>query len=147
VVSNLTNRATVLLNYRLGDVVTLGTEPCPCGRTLPTLDRIDGRADDAVLMPDGRLLRGLLVVFAVQHCPGTIQVQLRQEELRRFVVRVVTKENADKAEIATEARRAVHEMVGSDATVEVEFPPFIPPEESGKVRAVVRSVPAPTTAR
>ena len=36
VISNLTNPVTVLLNYKLGDVVTLGAEACPCGRRRST---------------------------------------------------------------------------------------------------------------
>ena len=49
VLSNLTNRATVLLNYQLGDRVTLAKELCPCGRTLPLIETIDGRSEDLVL--------------------------------------------------------------------------------------------------
>lgn len=45
VISNLTNRAPVLLNYRQGDTVTLGGEPCPCGRSLPTLGRASPGSD------------------------------------------------------------------------------------------------------
>lgn len=44
VVSNLTNRATVLLSYRIGDLGALSAEPCPCGRTLPVLQQLAGRA-------------------------------------------------------------------------------------------------------
>src|SRR5262249_9189211 len=54
VISNLSNRATVLLNYRLGDVVTVSATACPCGRSLPTIDRIAGRADDLLRLPDGQ---------------------------------------------------------------------------------------------
>lgn len=37
IVSNLMNRATVLLNYRLRDVAQWMGSPCGCGRTLPLL--------------------------------------------------------------------------------------------------------------
>src|SRR4030067_870432 len=37
IISNLVNRATVLLNYRLHDVAALSDELCPCGRTLALL--------------------------------------------------------------------------------------------------------------
>jgi hypothetical protein len=37
VVSNLVNRETVLLNYRLGDVAASLPDRCPCGRSLPLL--------------------------------------------------------------------------------------------------------------
>lgn len=41
VISNLVNRASVPLNYKLGDVVTLSAAQCACGRTLPTIETID----------------------------------------------------------------------------------------------------------
>ncbi|MGH8008124.1 MAG: phenylacetate--CoA ligase family protein, partial [Candidatus Binatia bacterium] len=89
VISNLTNRATVLLNYKLGDIVTVGEGPCPCGRTLPTIERIDGRADDFIARPGGHKMHALVVLAPLHHVPGVIQVQLIQEDLQRFSLRVV----------------------------------------------------------
>ena len=54
IVSNLVNRATVLLNYRLGDVACLLPEPCTCGRSLPLLSAILGRSDDWIRLPSGQ---------------------------------------------------------------------------------------------
>ena len=55
VVSNLVNRGTVVLNYRLGDVATklLAGDRCPCGRSLPMLSLIEGRQDDWLKSPAG----------------------------------------------------------------------------------------------
>ena len=44
--SNLVNRATVLLNYRMGDLAARLDGPCPCGRRLPMLSFIVGRTVD-----------------------------------------------------------------------------------------------------
>lgn len=41
VISNLVNRATVLLNYRLGDLAILDERSCGCGRTFPLLQFIE----------------------------------------------------------------------------------------------------------
>ena len=38
VLSNLVNRGTILLNYRLGDIASRLEEPCPCGRSFRRLD-------------------------------------------------------------------------------------------------------------
>lgn len=46
IVSNLHNTATVLLNYRLGDLAEMSTQDCPCGRNLPLLRELHGRAVD-----------------------------------------------------------------------------------------------------
>ena len=53
VISNLVNRAQVLLNYRLGDLAYWKTEPCGCGRSLPLLEHPPGRRDDSVRLPRG----------------------------------------------------------------------------------------------
>jgi phenylacetate-CoA ligase len=42
-VSNLVNRGTVLLNYRLGDVAATIPDPCACGRPLPRLRLLEVR--------------------------------------------------------------------------------------------------------
>ena len=60
VVSNLVNRATVILNYRSGDVGAMGEGPCSCGRTLPLLARMHGRSSDIVRLADGRELPALV---------------------------------------------------------------------------------------
>ena len=43
VISNLVNRGAVLLNYRLGDVASLSTGKCSCGRILLMLSELEGR--------------------------------------------------------------------------------------------------------
>jgi phenylacetate-CoA ligase len=137
VISNLTNRATVLLNYCLGDVVTLGRGPCPCGRSLPTLERIEGRADDLVLLPDGSALHALSILPGLQAVPGVVQVQLVQEELRRFLLRVVCSDGADWALVLGGLSAPFIASVGNDATLRIERVPRIAPDSGGKVRAVI----------
>ena len=53
IVSNLENRASVILNYRIGDLAALLSERCSCGRTLPLLSRIQGRRGDWFELPGG----------------------------------------------------------------------------------------------
>jgi phenylacetate-CoA ligase len=137
ILSNLTNRATVLLNYRLGDVVSLGQRPCPCGRNLPTVDRIDGRCDDAVLLPDGQIRHSLVVLRPLFRIPGVVQVQVIQEELRRFRLRVVCAAGTDWKVAQQQLHTAMQAMFGPDILVQSERFDAIPPEPSGKVRAVV----------
>ena len=48
-VTDLNNRCVPLLRYRLGDVAVATDRPCSCGRGLPLLERIGGRAAGVVL--------------------------------------------------------------------------------------------------
>jgi len=52
VVTALHNFATPLLRYDIGDYAEVA-EPCPCGRGLPTLRRIMGRARNMAVLPGG----------------------------------------------------------------------------------------------
>jgi len=136
-ISNLTNRATVLLNYELGDVVTVGRGPCPCGRSLPTIERIEGRADDALVLPDGEERHSIPVVDALQGVPGVVRVQVVQESLERFEIRTVCAAGTEWGAAARGLERALRGFVGEAAGIRVERVEAIAPEPGGKVRGVV----------
>ena len=138
VVSNLINRATVLLNYKVGDVVTLGTATCPCGRTLPTLERIEGRADDLILAPGGYSIHPLAVLGVIyDRFPELIQVQVVQEAIDLVRMRVVYGAATDWERVAAELGSLLRETLPGIA-VEVLRADSIEPGPSGKVRTVIR---------
>lgn len=60
-----------LIRYAVGD---LGRSPsrssCPCGRTLPLLDGIDGRLGDCIVTPSGRNLTVEFFFGVFQHAPA-----------------------------------------------------------------------------
>lgn len=45
-----------IIRYETGDLAEIDPEPCPCGRSLPRLRRIYGRAVDSVVLPSGSRL-------------------------------------------------------------------------------------------
>jgi len=49
-------RTMPIIRYETGDVAEWDRGPCPCGRQLPVLSRIMGRAVDSVTLPDGQRL-------------------------------------------------------------------------------------------
>src|SRR5262249_58763026 len=50
VLTTLTKRAMPVIRYRTGDVTTLTTAPCRCGRTSVRMGRLVGRADDMLII-------------------------------------------------------------------------------------------------
>jgi phenylacetate-CoA ligase len=137
VISNLSNRATVLLNYRLGDLVTMPESPCSCGRTLPTIEAIAGRAADLLLMPDGQSRHSLAFIAPLQAVPGVVQVQLVQESLAELTVRVVCDAGGHWPSIKDSVERVAGRLLGGGISVSACRVAEIPREPSGKVRAVI----------
>ena len=50
VLTTITKEAVPLVRFRTGDLCRLLYEPCPCGRTLVRLNRIQGRSDAVVII-------------------------------------------------------------------------------------------------
>lgn len=137
VLSNLTNRATVLLNYLLGDVAMWSRTMCPCGRTLPTLERLEGRSDDFVILPNRQRLPALVVMEPFDGIPGLVQVQLIQKELQYFILRAVCTPETDWELMRQRLEAALRPVVGQNSTLNVERVEVIRPGPQGKVRAVI----------
>ena len=49
-VTILTKEAMPMIRYRIGDIASMDEEPCPCGRTHPRVNRIEGRVDDMLII-------------------------------------------------------------------------------------------------
>jgi phenylacetate-CoA ligase len=63
VVTGLYNYVMPFIRYRLGDIAIAGAAPCPCGRSLPVIRRIEGRTRNAFVFRDGSRIwpRGAMV--------------------------------------------------------------------------------------
>lgn len=136
VVSNLVNRATVLLNYRLGDLASRLPERCPCGRTLPLLSPVEGRSDDWVQRSDGARVHPQSVCQCFRGESGVWRYQVVQPERGRLEVAVVPAPGADAAAIEARVRDRLAAVIGDGTAVAVRFVDEIPAAASGKRRAV-----------
>jgi phenylacetate-CoA ligase len=52
VFTTITKEGFPLIRYRTGDLATLSSGPCGCGRTLARMSRVHGRIDDLIIMGD-----------------------------------------------------------------------------------------------
>jgi phenylacetate-CoA ligase len=118
VISNLLNRGSVLLNYRVGDLGRMATGPCPCGRTFPLLAELEGRKEDLLFVDQDRVIhpRALWTVFG--RLPDIVQYQLVQHGRRSFELHIVTRNSASRREMAGAAAAGLRDLLG-DVEIEV----------------------------
>jgi len=90
VISNLVNRATVLLNYRLGDLARVVGDRCDCGRPSPLLSELEGRVSGTLRLPNGNLVHPFAVLAIVRRQQGITASQLVQVEPERYELRLAT---------------------------------------------------------
>ena len=61
--TNLSNLATPLIRYEVGDVASLADAPCDCGRPGRVVAAVDGRKEDYVVLKNGSRLGRMDHIF------------------------------------------------------------------------------------
>ena len=97
VATGLFNRAMPLLRYDTGDVVRMAPagHRCACGRELPVVDELLGRADDYIVTPDGRSVGPAPLSLAFQGVPGIREAQIHQAVVDAVEVSLVVDSTFD----------------------------------------------------
>lgn len=134
--TDLWNYSMPFLRYAVGDVAVMGAETASCGRTLPLLDRIEGRTTDFLVLRDGVVLSGpaLTLVFKEFAIDDYFVEQTSASQVR---VRIVPRPGGTTAE---QVLAAMRKHVGPDVDVAVEPVEAIPRPPGGKRRFIVSSL-------
>jgi phenylacetate-CoA ligase len=138
VISNLVNRATVLLNYRLEDRARRLPGICPCGRTLPRMSIPEGRSDDWVALPSGEVLHPQAVRSLFTDEVEVREYQVIQESPTRIQVNLVVDPRADREELGRRAESKFAVRLGPGTIVAIEFVEALARTPGGKVRGFIR---------
>ena len=94
VITDYFNRQSPFIRYEIGDLAARGE--CPCGTThLPALSQVFGKIRGALIHPNGQRVLFVDLSVALRDVKGMRQYQVIQEELDRFVVRVLADRNLD----------------------------------------------------
>jgi phenylacetate-CoA ligase len=137
IATGLLNMDMVLVRYAVGDRVTPPAyAACRCGRKLPVIDHVAGRADDLVITRDGRAIGRLDSVFKADL--PIQEAQIVQETVDRLRVLVVPARGFDETTRRAIAART-RERVG-DVHVDIERVGAIARTANGKFRSVVSRV-------
>jgi phenylacetate-coenzyme A ligase PaaK-like adenylate-forming protein len=89
IVTPFYNHAMPLIRYEIGDYAVPAAEPCGCGRSLPTLESVRGRARNIFRFNDGSSLWPVIGARALQRFVPHRQYQLVQLTLDQLELRYV----------------------------------------------------------
>ncbi|RMF77608.1 MAG: phenylacetate--CoA ligase family protein, partial [Nitrospirae bacterium] len=124
------------VRYRTGDLGRLAAGRCPCGRGLPCLAEVEGRATDFVVAADGTVMHGLALIYILRDMPEVARFRIHQESRERTRVQVVARDGWSEG-LTRRVVEGFRARLGPEVEVAVEVVEAIPPEASGKFRYVV----------
>jgi len=154
VFTTLTKEALPLVRYWTGDVTSLNTEPCSCGRTLVRMGRIKGRADDMLIIR-GVNVYPTQVEAALLELPeltpnyrivvsrgGTldeaeVEVEVSVTFLREAGSDSLSEELVHVHELRGRAEARLRESIGCSLYVSLSAPGTLPRSEGGKLQRVL----------
>ncbi len=133
--TGLGNADMPLIKYRVGDRGKLASmrHQCPCGRHLPILEEIEGRCDDVLLTPDGRVIGRMDPVFKAQL--PIREAQIVQESLEVIQINLVPAPGFSQAH-ADELVARMRERLG-DMKIYINPVSAIERGPNGKFRGVI----------
>ena len=136
--TGLINADMPLIRYRVGDRGMLKEDvQCSCGRTLPALVGLDGRADDVLYTRDGRAFGRLCTV--IQGDIAVYEAQLIQEDFDLVRVKYVPTPEFSQKDVETITDR-LRACMG-DVNVVFDQADQIERGPNGKFRTVVCNIP------
>lgn len=139
VITDLNNRCMPLIRYRVGDLA-VAMDPAvasPCGRGLPRIGRIEGRAQAIIIGANGNYLPGTFFMHYFKDFDFVVrQFQIVQRCLGQMKLKIV-KADRYNDELFGEIIQGLRRYVGEEMVIETEFVSSIPLIRTGKHQATI----------
>ncbi|MBN2460514.1 MAG: phenylacetate--CoA ligase family protein [Candidatus Cloacimonetes bacterium] len=137
--TSLDNYTMPFIRYDLGDIGIPDEKSCNCGRSLPMMKSILGRADDFFVTPAGKIISPSVIVNIVKNINGIQQFRLIQERTDLINALLVPSENY-KEKNSADLRKTIKTIMGNSVTVKIELKGDIPQEENRKIRSLISNI-------
>ncbi|MBD1399330.1 phenylacetate--CoA ligase family protein [Pelovirga terrestris] len=140
--TSLLNFGMPFIRYQTSDITALDNKQCACGRYMPRFKGITTKDEDIVVTPEGKLVSSSVLTHPFKPLDAIEESQIIQEKIDLLHIKIVRSQNykdSDSAHLIS----ALHERVGTNMKIELEFVESIPRTKSGKFRWVISKVPLP----
>jgi phenylacetate-CoA ligase len=134
ILTPLFNYAMPLIRYRIGDIGTPSNEYCPCGRRLPLMKVIEGRHEDFIVLPSGRIITPSVTSRYFENIEGIAEYKIIQKKRDEFIIQIVLEERHNDY-LLTQLSDRFKKGFREDVTINIEVLDVIP--RKGKLRRVV----------
>ena len=154
VFTTLTKEALPLIRYWTGDIASLSSQPCACGRTLVRMSLVKGRADDmliirgvnvyptqveAALLGFSELTPNYVIVVSREGTldEARVDVEVSDAFLREAGTDSLAGDRDHVRQLRDRAERRLREAIGCSFPVTLVAPGTVPRSEGGKLKRVI----------
>jgi phenylacetate-CoA ligase len=135
VVTHLENRMMPLIRYEIGDYAVKLDKPCPCGRNLPLLEKLEGRQDDFIFLK-GRLISPRKLGGSLEQVKSLKWYHFVQLDENKFKMEIMPNELFNEDE-RCRLREVIKSVLAQDIELEIKIADKYERTNTGKMRAIV----------
>lgn len=139
VVTNLHNYTSPLIRYAIGDFVVPSTSTCNCGRTLPIIEKVQGRIHDSIITPDGTTIHGLFFTHLFDKIDQVHQFRVIQENLTNLKIELVSPEKLNKI-LLDDLKNNVKKKFKKEVVINIYQVPSISVSARGKTPWIISKI-------
>ena len=139
VITDLNNFAVPLIRYRIGDLAVAvdPNEVCSCGRGLPRIGRIEGRAQAVVLCANGTWLPGTFFAHLFKDYDFAVRQYQVVQRVENAIELKIVPESGFSVVVQEEILHHLHRFMGETMRIDVEIVDHIPMVRTGKRTGVI----------
>ena len=137
VVTDLLNNAMPFIRYDTGDIGAWTEKLCSCGRTLPLMRCIEGRAADFILTKSGRQVHGEYFTHLFYGLRGLKQFQFIQKTIDLIEIKIIKDSKWDISKEPEIIQKIRNYMQDPRLIVNLFFVKKIQKSRSGKLRFTI----------
>lgn len=137
IITNLDGFGMPFLRYRIGDRGSIDGRPCACGRVLPVMKDLAGRANDLLVGANGVAIHPLAAVYLLRPYRRKLrQFRITQRQDLGLLIELSCLETLDEADLKR-IRDGMAEVFRFPIPVSFEIKDYLRPGPSGKHQSVV----------
>ena len=140
VVTDLFNKAVPMIRYDTGDLGAYSYIKDKNGQRKRVINKVIGRKADYLYSNQKQRLSPYIIITKLWDYYGIKQCQLIQEDYDEVTLKVVYRENENKAAINSQLTKEVMEVFGKDTNLQILDLNDIPVEKSGKRKYIVSKI-------
>lgn len=137
--TSLHNFAMPLIRYVTDDMTAVKKSACSCGRGLELMEDVTTKAEDTLTLKDGRLISPSVLTHPFKPLTSIEASQIVQKDYDYIIVKIIPKKEYNPSD-SQKLIDALHERIGSDTIIELEFVDRLPRTANGKFRWVISEV-------
>lgn len=137
-ITDINNFVMPFIRYEIGDTGVLDNEQCRCGRSLPLLKSLEGRQDDFITLPSGRLISPRMIGGSFESIKGISKYKIIQKRKDYIQVFLEDNEHIDNNK-KEELINTLNNALGNDIQIDIKVVERIKTNR-GKVRVIESKV-------